>query len=247
MVIESYSFSKRTESESEPPPTDVVEKFPDKDELVEVSPEQEQQFFETMIGHRLDQEKNDEKRRQLVKILPTRIQSIFKHRNPEAWSQFVDEWKKIDGASPSAAKEMAISAYDLRKGTFESLAHYEHELRRHLIVRNGVAPLTPDLAINYGLYKNEAHVHFGPSRTIKHRRRQMESGMQKLAELLKTHEELQQIEKITARSWIVEEHPKLFTLHGFTLIEEENKKKPELAEISREDFFAQFGDNTSTS
>lgn len=212
------------------------------DNVVEVSPEEEREFYEHTISERLLEQKTDKARREYVRNLPQRIKTIFEERNPRAWSQFAAELSNIDGASPGAAHEIANSSYGIRVATFETLTAYEHELRRYIMRSNGFSPLTPDLGITYGIHRDIAHLHFGPSRTIKRKKEQMINGMHTLARLVKTHPELQQIEEVIARSWIVTEHPRIFELSGFTLVAEEGKEKPELATISRADLLERFGE-----
>jgi len=231
--------SFRNEEKSEYPyPTDVVEKFPDEDDLREPTAEEERQFYESDFGRRLDELSTDEDKRNFVQGLSERVRPWFEERDIEAWRKFTAGLEDIDGGDPDAPKALSSSAYELRSSVFDNYSAFEHEIRKSMIKDQGFAPLTPDLGIGYHIEDDEAHLHYMPSRSIKNHRKQMSEGSKKLAELISTVPALQSVKGVAARSEIVAERPRIFTnkKSGFHLVQEEGKTVPDLARISREDF-----------
>lgn len=61
-------------------------------------------------------------------------------------------------------------------------------------------------------------------------------AIQKMVDNLKNNKSLENIEKITARSWIVRDHPGIFLKFGFHI----ETDSPDWANISKKDFLEKF-------
>lgn len=91
----------------------------------------------------------------------------------------------------------------------------------------------------YGLYKNTLTLHVLPSSTLSrsNQLRSLREGLKKLADELKNNENLENIKIVSAKSWIVEEHPGLMEKLGFTI----EAEKTDRATITRERFLELYG------
>ena len=239
-MLESFSLKERQEW-SDPPPTDVVEQFPSPEELKDISLAEERALFEQLLTERLAQMDTDEDQVAFTHGLAERVKPLFEPRNAEAWQQFSAALSTINGSADTAATEIADVALTLRQSTFDSYAHYEHAIRQHTLETGKTAALTPELGITYHVEDTVAHLHYGASYSIRNKRKQMEAGLAKLAELLEHEPELQQINAVHARSWIVAKHPKMFERYGFTIPKEsDDQTKPDLAIMDKETFLEHF-------
>ncbi|MBI2639849.1 MAG: hypothetical protein HYW90_03095 [Candidatus Sungbacteria bacterium] len=117
------------------------------------------------------------------------------------------------------------AATKLRAFVIENFTPQEIEERiRAVFIERGFIPLNRLLA--YGIYKNEVHIHLLQDKIDDPGL--IRQGLSELAHKLTSNPELQNIDKITATSWIVAKHPKLMERLGFTIegpITEELKKE----------------------
>ena len=104
--------------------------------------------------------------------------------------------------------------------------------------------------ISYGKEDNIIHIHVVPKEKIENIFISFREGMEKISKIVREDEE---IEKVTATSWIVAEHPRALERVGFTIDGEigdemrkahfSNEKRPIWgAHISREELLKKYQD-----
>lgn len=90
--------------------------------------------------------------------------------------------------------------------------------RKAFYERHEFTPLSR--ALSFGVTEDGyvAHIHLAPAADIRNLREDVTEGLHKLADLIRENpDQYQALERITATSWIVSEHPRVLERLGFTI------------------------------
>ncbi len=129
---------------------------------------------------------------------------------------------------------------------------FEDMQREHVLEKEENTRLSKVLFCGFDDKRKSAHIHLAVAREfikefgIKAFIREVTDGLRKLAEIIKDNNE---VNEVTATSWIVKEHPELMKNLGFTLADKklelspssDDKRKRRDSFISREDFLSKYG------
>lgn len=190
-----------------------------------------------------------------AKKLQGELASIFKNIPPEKQGelqQFLDRLGDISYRNDEDFIQSATTALYSFANEHFAAKEFEDIVRSTFAERGGFTPLNEILS--YGVSGDNIHIHLAPAKTesVGAMLGFIKSGLKELARRIATEPALQNVEVISADSWITAERPKILEGLGFTIdgpITEEERTAyfgGERGDISkshmdRDDFLKKYG------
>lgn len=117
---------------------------------------------------------------------------------------------------------------------------FQQRLREEFLEHNQFIPLNEVLAYGEGP-PGTIHIHLAPSEDIPNLLTEVKNGLVRLAALFREHPDWQ---TVSAKSWIIEQHPRIIERLGFTLESpREGSGKPSgSASMTRENLLRRYGE-----
>lgn len=119
-------------------------------------------------------------------------------------------------------------------------AEFQQRMREEFLEHNQFLPLNEVLSYGEGP-PGTIHIHLAPAEDIQNLLTQVKDGLVRLAALFKEHPEWQ---AVNAKSWIIEQHPRIIERLGFTLDppRENSDQSTGSATMTRDDLLQRYGE-----
>ncbi|MFW6173461.1 MAG: hypothetical protein ACOC5T_06945 [Elusimicrobiota bacterium] len=206
--------------------------------------------FQALVENSLERicTENEEPENRVEELLGL-LEPVSEKLNEEVLAQkdFEKMKEEIKSLTETSKEEFIEGSLEAMEPLFEARREYPHQFDDATAeAMNEAGDFTEiNRLLSYGRYKNEIHIHAPHGETVPNKLKLYREGMRELAEIVKKDPE---VEKVTATSYLVAQHPGLFERMGFEVEELPESQKiqgtleEKKATISREDFLEKFKD-----
>lgn len=201
-----------------------------------ISAEQEKSWWRKWLVHDLDSISESDWSKNKPELKDTfrrRLEKIFE---PELLQKFL---QIFDDDQLLADRELLITKlgdnlYEMQNASYPNYAAVEEKLRGGVISMHHMTSLTKDNSLAFVIDPEgySVSLHVPPSLSLSNKIGNVREGMRALAIALTSEEGLSNIQLVSARSALVQQHPGLLEKLGFTI----STDRPDVAYMDVEEF-----------